>query len=227
MNSSQAFDILQKEYPILQYPLWIVFGLIIILIAMVIIKKIAENWGEDLYGCLKKLISNWRGKETSDPVKTSNSSSPKEPSFVCSLSLSLPQRNPNFTGREGILDLLRTAFVSEQTSTCKRVLSGLGGKGKSQIALEYAHRYRNDYRFIWWLPSEEPAALKANYAGLAKELDLPEKDSSDPSAAVIAVKKSNTWECYCRILLLLLPTMNHMLNIISVTLLIISILLLA
>ncbi|MCX6670170.1 MAG: FxSxx-COOH system tetratricopeptide repeat protein, partial [Methanothrix sp.] len=151
----------------------------------IVVKKMAERSGEDLYDYLKK---KWKGTEVKEtatlPIPTS-----QEKSFTeCAFSIHLPQRNPNFTGRDDLLQGLRTALTSGQTSAWKQVLSGLGGKGKSQIALEYGHRHRNDYQFIWWLPSEEPATLRANYASLATELDLPEKISSDLSATVAAVK---------------------------------------
>ncbi len=183
MNSSQAIEILQEEYPMLQYPIGILILLIIIVVVLIIFKKMAERSGEDLYDYLKKKLKGTEVEEEAAlPIPTYQEKSFTECTFY------LPQRNPNFTGRDDLLRGLRTALTSGQTSTWKQVLSGLGGKGKSQIAFEYGHRYRNDYQFIWWLPSEEPATLRANYASLATELDLPEKISSDLSATVAAVK---------------------------------------
>jgi len=190
MNLSLAFDILQKEHPVFQYPLEIILGLIIIAFLYFAARKIAEKSGEDIYGYLKNRIFNRNKIETASPAESPIHPPlpPKEPKAQCILSASLLPRNPNFTGREEILQSLRDALTSTHAGRRRRILSGLGGKGKSQIALEYAYRYRSDYRFIWWLPSEEPAALKASYADLYRQLDLPEKDIPDLSAALAAVK---------------------------------------
>src|SRR6266849_7126398 len=57
------------------------------------------------------------------------------------------RRNPFFTGREEILAHLYTVLRSSRTAalTQPQAISGLGGIGKTQIALEYAHRYRDNY----------------------------------------------------------------------------------
>jgi tetratricopeptide (TPR) repeat protein len=65
----------------------------------------------------------------------------------------------------------------------------MGGVGKTQLAVEYIYRHKPDYRVIWWIHSEEPATMAADYASLAASLDLPEKDSTDQSEAVRAVKR--------------------------------------
>ena len=133
-----------------------------------------------------------------------------KPLTPCTLSASLPPRNPNFTGREDILAQLRSALTSGQIAAWKQALTGLGGTGKSQIAAEYAYRHKDDYRFIWWLQSEEPAALASNYAGLAQELDLPEKGSADQTAVVAAVKR---WLGENREWLLIFDNVTHPVDI--------------
>ncbi|MEA3324010.1 MAG: hypothetical protein U9Q37_02575, partial [Euryarchaeota archaeon] len=98
-------------------------------------------------------------------------------------------RNPNFTGREDILSELRIALTSGGPAAWKQALTGMGGVGKTQLALEYIYRHNPDYRVIWWIRSEEPAAMVADYASLAASLDLPEKDSTDQTEMVRAVKR--------------------------------------
>jgi tetratricopeptide (TPR) repeat protein len=98
-------------------------------------------------------------------------------------------RNPNFTGREDILSELRLALASGEPAAWKQAAFGMGGVGKTQLALEYIYRHKPDYRVIWWIHSEEPSAMAADYASLADDLDLPEKDSTDQSEAVRAVKR--------------------------------------
>jgi len=97
-------------------------------------------------------------------------------------------RNPNFTGREQILTDLHDTLNSGHTSTWIQALTGLGGKGKTSLAREYAYRYKAEYDLVWWVHASEPATLAMDYSDLAAELDLPQKDSPDPNAIVNAVK---------------------------------------
>jgi hypothetical protein len=97
-------------------------------------------------------------------------------------------RNPNFTGREDILSELRLALTSGEPAAWKQAAFGMGGVGKTQLAIEYIYRHKPDYRVIWWIHSEESATMAADYASLADDLDLPEKDSTDQTEIVRAVK---------------------------------------
>ena len=97
-------------------------------------------------------------------------------------------RNPNFTGREDLLTSLHDALNQEGASVLTQTLHGLGGVGKTQTALEYAYRYAFEYDLVWWLGSEEPTKLAADYASLAAKLNLPEKDLPDQPAVIAAVK---------------------------------------
>jgi tetratricopeptide (TPR) repeat protein len=93
-------------------------------------------------------------------------------------------RNPNFTGRDEMLRELHKKLQSNGAAP----LSGLGGVGKTQLALEYAYRYASEYERVFWLRAEEPATLASDYAGIAARLKLPEKDLADQSAIVAAVR---------------------------------------
>ena len=54
-----------------------------------------------------------------------------------------------------------------------QAISGLGGIGKTQTAVEYAYRYRQKYRAVLWLNAESPLALKAGCGELAWRMQLP------------------------------------------------------
>jgi tetratricopeptide (TPR) repeat protein len=97
-------------------------------------------------------------------------------------------RNRNFTGREDVLSQLRIALTSGHPATLTQALAGLGGVGKTQLAIEYAYRYASEYHVVWWVRAEEPATLAADYALLAEELDLPEREQPDQSVVVAAVR---------------------------------------
>jgi len=99
--------------------------------------------------------------------------------------------NPNFTGRVDLLEKLHEALAAGERAafTQTSAITGLGGVGKTQLALEYSYRHADDYQVIWWVRSEEPATLAADYAGLAARLNLPEKGSQDQRIAVEAVRR--------------------------------------
>ena len=95
-------------------------------------------------------------------------------------------RNRNFTGREPMLNGLHTALNPGQPDSWLQALSGLGGKGKTTLAREFAYRYQADYDLVWWVRAEEPASITMDYVCLAAALGLPKTDS--PDQAVNAVK---------------------------------------
>jgi tetratricopeptide (TPR) repeat protein len=103
-------------------------------------------------------------------------------------------RNPHFTGREELLAALRAKFASGPQAAWVQAIHGVG---KTQLAVEYAYRYAGDYDAVLWVRAEEPTALAASYAGLAKELGIPGLDARDQDAAGKAVlrwlREHNGW----------------------------------
>ena len=89
------------------------------------------------------------------------------------------RRNPAFTGREQLLRDLHDALRSGKPAAITQAITGMGGAGKTQFATEYTYRHAADYSLVWWLKAEEPATLASDYAALARELDLPEKDAHE------------------------------------------------
>jgi tetratricopeptide (TPR) repeat protein len=94
-------------------------------------------------------------------------------------------RNQFFTDREERLAMLRTRLES----TGRAVLSGLSGIGKSQTAIEYAYRFRDSYRSVFWTGAESEVALNAGYASIASAAGLPEKDAAEQKLMREAVKR--------------------------------------
>lgn len=98
------------------------------------------------------------------------------------------QRNPNFVGRDMLLDQVRQTLIAE-TAAALTAIHGLGGVGKSQLAAEYAYRHAADYQLVWWIRSEEAATFASDYVGLAAKLELPEKDEREQRVVATAVRE--------------------------------------
>ncbi|WP_379522572.1 tetratricopeptide repeat protein [Nonomuraea insulae] len=83
-----------------------------------------------------------------------------------------------FLGREQALTALR-ARLATGAGVITQAIVGLGGVGKSELALQYARRHREDYRLVWWVEAETPAQIQAGLASLARVLAA----GADPVAA--------------------------------------------
>lgn len=86
-----------------------------------------------------------------------------------------PPRNPAFTGRDDLLTEIRAELAGGTSDSAPRlhVLHGLGGGGKSQLALEYAYRFLADYDLVWWISAERPERITEALAALGARLGLP------------------------------------------------------
>jgi hypothetical protein len=84
---------------------------------------------------------------------------------------SVPARNPNFTGRDLAIQELRRDLSAGSRVTVHS-LHGLGGVGKTQLAVEYAHTYATEYDCVWWVTVEESATIPDQFTRLAARLGL-------------------------------------------------------
>ncbi|GGV76688.1 hypothetical protein GCM10015535_08990 [Streptomyces gelaticus] len=88
----------------------------------------------------------------------------------------LPPRNTSFTGRDATLRELRQRLTSGNDGAMQ-VVHGLGGVGKTQLAVEYAYLHRSKYRFVAFVDAEDPDLVASQFASLARELGLAEVSS--------------------------------------------------
>jgi MinD-like ATPase involved in chromosome partitioning or flagellar assembly/tetratricopeptide (TPR) repeat protein len=85
----------------------------------------------------------------------------------------VPTRNAAFTGRSAVLEKLRDQLVGSSTAVVlPQALYGLGGVGKTQVALEYAHRFMPDYDVVWWVSAEQRELVNPSMADLAARLGI-------------------------------------------------------
>ncbi|MFJ6904085.1 FxSxx-COOH system tetratricopeptide repeat protein [Streptomyces griseoluteus] len=89
---------------------------------------------------------------------------------------SVRRRNPDFAGRETEIARLRESLLKESKAV-PQVLHGMGGVGKTQLALEYAHRFAGQYDLVWWIDAEQPDEIPVRYTELADRLGIAKPDA--------------------------------------------------
>jgi class 3 adenylate cyclase/tetratricopeptide (TPR) repeat protein len=96
-------------------------------------------------------------------------------------------RTPYFTGRDELLANLRQQLVERH----RAVLSGLGGVGKTQSAIEYAVRHRTEYPGgVFWINAETIGGLTGGFVAIATTLSVAAAASNDQEQIV---KAALTW----------------------------------
>ncbi len=152
-------------------------------------QRLGELFGKNIQELgLIPTTSEERYEEVSSISDTSDSKTSIPPQLIWNVAY---RRNPFFTGREEILAHLFTALRNSKAAalTQTQAISGLGGIGKTQIAVEYAYRYRDHYQAILWITASTREAFTADFVMLAALLDLPEQHEQDQDIVVRAVKR--------------------------------------
>jgi hypothetical protein len=96
----------------------------------------------------------------------------------------IPARNPGFTGRDALLVAVREHLLAGDRAVVQ-ALHGIGGVGKTQLAIEYAHQFAGTYDLAWWVAAEQPALMGDQFAVLAAELGC-----AEPGASAEAVRSA-------------------------------------
>lgn len=103
----------------------------------------------------------------------------------------VPTGIPLFTGREDILARIEQTLTASGAAALaqRQAISGLGGIGKTQTAIEYARRHRSRYQAVLWAVAETRESLLSDFTAIASVLSLPEKNIQEQSLTVRAVKR--------------------------------------
>jgi hypothetical protein len=87
----------------------------------------------------------------------------------------------HFVGRVDELDQIHTVLrPKEATKEQQRVvLGGVGGIGKTQLAIAYARRFQLSYTSIFWLNAASESTLSASFSSVALAIGAEDFDASD------------------------------------------------
>jgi hypothetical protein len=187
-------------------------GLLLVRVESVPLPRLLRPWiyidlaGLDPEAAVVALLSGLeRGRRKPDqppafPQVTRLEQAPSFPGHGPAIS-NLPPRNPTFTGRDGLLARLHQQLTAADTradgpvAVVAGALYGLGGVGKTQLALEYAHRYAADYDLLWWIPSENPLLIPTLLTRLGSRLGIASVgDQEEVARAVLEeLRRRDRW----------------------------------
>ena len=115
------------------------------------------------------------------------------------------QVSPKFWGRDDALDAIKKALAPAEKPHCFKsfALHGMGGVGKTQIALQYANQSRELYRVVLWIAADNVINMGQSFRDIAEGLGLlqNDKEKQDTAAATLKVKNWLTNTCECNVLL--------------------------
>ncbi len=110
----------------------------------------------------------------------------------------LPPRNMYFTGRDNLLATMDKNFRQKKVIKICQNLSGLGGIGKTQLAIEYAYRYGGNYcDAVWFVESENVTSVYNSFYKFVKQFNIFLPDNPNVEELQKSIKewlsKHNDW----------------------------------
>jgi tetratricopeptide (TPR) repeat protein len=101
--------------------------------------------------------------------------------------------NPLFEGRVDDLKKIAVSLLGESNTgvVVNQAITGMGGLGKTQLAVEFAYRYGRYYRGVHWLDLADPSLLDSEIAQCGAQMSLANFPADQPSQVALTL---NTWK---------------------------------
>src|SRR5271168_3630796 len=98
-------------------------------------------------------------------------------------------RNPQFVGRDDILSLLRQKLeeTNPKQYSHRLAIYGMGGVGKTQVAIEYVYQRENDYDDVYWISAADQTTLLSGFQEIGAKTGClkPAESPLDAAKAVL------------------------------------------
>ena len=107
--------------------------------------------------------------ESITPSKAGSSVKPQITSCIIPFS-----PNGFFTGRESQLQHIHEFFSADRSTLLAQTITGLGGIGKTQMALKYAYDYMPSYSFVCWINAEKYETIIDSVQKFLEYWNMPE-----------------------------------------------------
>lgn len=153
----------------------------------------ATIWGV-LFKKKKDEVKRVRQLHVEEVTEDQDTVTAEMPNVQCS-HLLLPEANVNFYERDEYYSRLKTAFGKQSPGSHKQILSGMGGVGKTQIALGFAYSSVKNGLYsdgVFWISGESKDAIRKGFLSIAEELGIADKSAKNIDIKFI-VKALKTW----------------------------------
>ncbi|KAL5386219.1 hypothetical protein DPSP01_004302 [Paraphaeosphaeria sporulosa] len=131
---------------------------------------------EDIVYCLLGILTIYMPTAYGEGQESARSRLQAEVNVAANVLSIIPfSQNPRFVGRESQLAELEAKLFSNEQTTTTLAIVGPGGTGKSQLALEVAHRIRQNMKncSVFWMDASDKDSLYQSYASVAQKLGIP------------------------------------------------------